>query len=104
MQTVITVLSVISLIYLMLFIMMKSTEESRTNTQNEKTIKVGTNPEKSQNQKEDKINNQNRIKDSEPLIEDTIKKFLQQQERQIKKLILKKLMNLEMLQDNIEIH
>ena len=113
----------------MMFIMMKSTEETRTNTQ--KSIKVGTNPEKSQNQKEDKINNQNRIKDSEPLIEDTIKKkarkrtieesieairnqnkcsnqlanqaineFLQQQERQMKKLILKKLMNLEMLQDN----
>merc|ERR1712105_417781 len=54
MQTVIMVLSAISLIYMMLFIMMKSTEEAEIKAQNEKTIKVGANPGKSQNQKEDK--------------------------------------------------
>merc|ERR1712030_311013 len=73
MQTVITVLSAISLIYLMIFIMMKSTEEAQINTQNEKIIKVGANSENSQNLKDGKIKNQNQIKDSKPLIEDTIK-------------------------------
>merc|ERR1712074_179307 len=134
MRTVITVLSAISLIYLMIFIMMKSTEEAQINTQNEKIIKVGANSENSQNLKDDKINNQNQIKISKPLIEDTIKKkamkrtieesiavirnqnkcsnqltnqaidkFLQQQEKKMEKLILEKLMNLEILQNNRDI-
>merc|ERR1712015_337204 len=114
--------------------MIKSTEEAEINTQNEKIIKVGANSENNQNLKDGKINNQNKIKNSKPLIEDTIKKkamkrtieesiavirnqnkcsnqlanqainkFLQQQEKKMEKLILEKLMNLEMLQNNRDI-
>merc|ERR1712015_333333 len=114
--------------------MMKSTEEAQINTQSKKIIKVSAKPESSQNLKNDKINNQNQIKNSKPLIEDTIKKkamirtieesieviknqnkisnqltnqaiekFLQQQENKMKKLILEKLMNLEILQNNRDI-
>merc|ERR1712015_56926 len=114
--------------------MMKSTEEAQINTQSKKIIKVSAKPESSQNLKNDKINNQNQIKDSKPLIEDTIKKkamkrtieesievirnqnklsnqltnqaidkFLQQQEKKMEKLILEKLMNLEILQNNRDI-
>merc|ERR1712015_332920 len=54
--------------------MMKSTEEAQINTQSKKIIKVSAKPESSQNLKNDKINNQNQIKNSKPLIEDTIKK------------------------------
>merc|ERR1712030_67060 len=102
--------------------------------QNEKIIKVGANSENIQNLKNGKINNQNQIKNSKPLIEDTIKKkamkrtieesiavirnqnkcsnqlanqainkFLQQQEKKMEKVILEKLMNLEILQNNRDI-
>merc|ERR1712030_139551 len=102
--------------------------------QNEKIIKVGANSENIQNLKNGKINNQNQIKNSKPLIEDTIKKkamkrtieesiaiirnqnkcsnqlanqainkFLQQQEKKMEKVILEKIMNLEIIQNNRDI-
>merc|ERR1712105_176613 len=109
-------------------------EEAQINTRSKKIIKVSEKSENSQNLKNDKINNQNQIKNSKPLIEDTIKKkamirtieesieviknqnkisnqltnqaiekFLQQQENKMEKLILEKLINLEILQNNRDI-
>merc|ERR1712105_526111 len=133
-KTVITVLSAISLIYMMLFIMMKSTEEAEIKAQNERMIKVGAKSENNKVQDTKNSNNPNQIKNSKTLIEDTIKKkamkstieesitiirnqnkcsnhlanqeidkFLQQQEKKMEKVILEKIMNLEIIQNNRDI-
>merc|ERR1712105_31001 len=133
-KTVITVLSAISLIYMMLFIMMKSTEEAEIKAQNERMIKVGAKSENNKVQDIKNSNNPNQIKNSKTLIEDTIKKkamkntieesitiirnqnkcsnhlanqeidkFLQQQEKKMEKVILEKIMNLDIIQNNRDI-
>merc|ERR1712090_22633 len=59
---------------MMLFIMMKFTEEAEIKAQNEKMIKVGAKSENNKAQDIKNSNNPNQIKNSKTLIEDTIKK------------------------------
>ena len=121
-KTIVTVLSAVSLIYMIIFLMMKYTEKAEmekilneSRIKNSNKIYNSAKPNQRKNSKtliEDTIKKKDiestieesiailRDKHSNHLTQQAIDKFLQHQEEKMKKLILGKIKNLELLQNN----